>query len=53
MTGGNSESRLPTRPRLRYAPDKHRRIHVCGAGPEDRPLLALAHERRYAGKRIA
>jgi len=39
--------------RLRYALDDYHRIHAYGDSGEDRGMLALAHERWYAGKRIA
>ena len=39
--------------RLRYALEDFQRIHAYGDSREDRPMLALAHERWYAGKRIA
>ncbi|MDO5505729.1 MAG: hypothetical protein Q4F49_05480 [Pseudoxanthomonas suwonensis] len=28
-------------------------LHACGDSSEDRPMLALAHERWYRGKRLA
>ena len=37
----------------RIALASHPRIHAYGDSREDRGMLALAHERWYAGKRIA
>ena len=39
--------------RARYDLSKYERIHAYGDSREDRPMLALAHERWYAGRRIA
>lgn len=39
--------------RARFDLSKYERIHAYGDSAEDRPMLALAHERWYAGKRIA
>jgi HAD superfamily hydrolase (TIGR01490 family) len=39
--------------RTRYDLSRYERIHAYGDSREDRPMLALAHERWYAGKRIA
>jgi HAD superfamily hydrolase (TIGR01490 family) len=36
----------------RYDLSKYERIHAYGDSREDKPMLALAHERWYAGKRI-
>ena len=38
--------------RARYDLSLYERIHAYGDSPEDKPMLALAHERWYAGKRI-
>lgn len=39
--------------RARYDLSNYERIHAYGDSREDQPMLALAHERWYAGKRIA
>ena len=39
--------------RTRYNLSQYERIHAYGDSREDRPMLALAHERWYAGRRIA
>ena len=39
--------------RARYDLPRYERIHAYGDSREDKPMLALAHERWYAGKRIA
>ena len=39
--------------RARYDLTRFERIHAYGDSREDKPMLALAHERWYAGKRIA
>ena len=38
--------------RARYDLSLYERIHAYGDSPEDKPMLALAHERWYAGRRI-
>lgn len=37
----------------RYDLSRYERIHAYGDSREDRPMLALAHERWYRGRRIA
>lgn len=37
----------------RYDLSRYERIHAHGDSPEDRPMLALAHDRWYRGRRIA
>lgn len=39
--------------RARYDLSRYARIHAYGDSREDRPMLALAHERWYRGRRIA
>lgn len=39
--------------RARYDLSQYQRIHAYGDSREDRPMLALAHERWYRGQRIA
>ncbi len=39
--------------RARYDLSRYERIHAYGDSREDRPMLALAHERWYRGQRIA
>lgn len=39
--------------RSRYDLSRYRRIHAYGDSREDRPMLALAHERWWRGRRIA
>lgn len=39
--------------RARYALSDYARIHAYGDSSEDRPMLALAHERWYRGTRVA
>ncbi|MDG2527024.1 HAD-IB family hydrolase [Stenotrophomonas sp. HITSZ_GD] len=39
--------------RARYDLSRYERIHAYGDSREDRPMLALAHERWYRGRRIA
>ncbi|PPU93571.1 HAD family hydrolase [Xanthomonas albilineans] len=39
--------------RARYTLSAYRRIYAYGDSREDRPMLALAHERWYRGRRIA
>ena len=39
--------------RSRYDLSRYDRIHAYGDSREDRPMLALAHERWYRGRRIA
>lgn len=39
--------------RARYDLSRYERIHAYGDSREDKPMLALAHERWYAGRRIA
>lgn len=41
------------RVRERYDLDRYARIHAYGDTPEDRDLLALAHERHYRGQPLA
>ncbi|XQA68277.1 HAD family hydrolase [Xanthomonas sacchari] len=39
--------------RMQYDLNAYRRIYAYGDSREDRPMLALAHERWYCGRRIA
>lgn len=39
--------------RARYDVAAYQRVHAYGDSREDRPMLALAHERWYRGRRIA
>ncbi|MFP7723268.1 HAD family hydrolase [Lysobacter sp. A3-1-A15] len=40
------------RVRANYDPGRFERIHAYGDTPEDAPLLAMAHERWYRGRRV-
>ncbi len=51
--GGDIGVRKAREIRARYDLSKYERIHAYGDSREDRPMLALAHERWYAGRRIA
>lgn len=51
--GGDLGPRKAEEIRVRYALGDYPRIHAYGDSREDRGMLALAHERWYAGKRIA
>ncbi|MCD7097363.1 HAD family hydrolase [Stenotrophomonas sp. MMGLT7] len=39
--------------RERYDLGRYERVHAYGDSSEDRPMLALAHERWYRGRRVA
>ena len=51
--GGDIGPRKAGEIRSRYDLPRYERIHAYGDSREDKPMLALAHERWYAGKRIA
>lgn len=50
--GGDRGAHKAADIRARYDLDSYRRIHAHGDSGEDRPMLALAHERWYRGRRI-
>lgn len=51
--GGDRGAHKATDIRARYDLSRYRRIHAYGDSAEDRPMLALAHERWYRGRRLA
>ena len=51
--GGDRGAHKAADIRARYDVDAYARIHAYGDSREDRPMLALAHERWYRGRRIA
>jgi len=51
--GGDRGGHKATDIRARYDLSRYDRIHAYGDSREDRPMLALAHERWYRGRRIA
>lgn len=50
--GGDIGAHKAREIRARYDLSCYRRIHAYGDSREDRPMLALAHERWYRGQRI-
>ena len=48
--GGDCGPRKVSLIRKRFDLDKYQRIHAYGDSTEDKPMLALAHERWYRGK---
>jgi len=51
--GGDRGRHKATDIRAAYDLTRYRRIHAYGDSREDRPMLALAHERWWRGRRIA
>lgn len=51
--GGDRGAHKAADIRARYDVDAYARVHAYGDSREDRPMLALAHERWYRGRRIA
>lgn len=51
--GGDRGAHKANDIRARYDIDAYARIHAYGDSREDRPMLALAHERWYRGRRVA
>ncbi|KRG73249.1 phosphotransferase [Stenotrophomonas chelatiphaga] len=49
-TGGDCGPGKVARIRQRFDLSRYTRIHAYGDSPEDRPMLALAHDRWYRGK---
>lgn len=51
--GGDRGAHKAADIRARYELSRYARIHAYGDSREDRPMLALAHERWYRGRRVA
>lgn len=51
--GGDRGAHKAADIRAHYELSRYARVHAYGDSREDRPMLALAHERWYRGKRIA
>lgn len=51
--GGDRGAHKAADIRARYALSRYARIHAYGDSREDLPMLALAHERWYRGRRVA
>lgn len=51
--GGDIGRRKAALIHARHELSRYRRIHAYGDSREDQPMLALAHERWYRGKRVA
>lgn len=51
--GGDRGAHKAADIRARYDVDAYARVHAYGDSREDRPMLALAHERWYRGRRLA